>query len=172
VDDRIRISDADRDRATAQLRDHFAEGRLTTDELDERVTAALNAKTFGELRRVMADLPGPALTPPRAQPPPRAAPGPRAGVAAPPWALRRRPRILPLVALALLAALLIPGHGWLLFAVIKVVLLFWLVVFLAGFFVASRIRRRMRRDWWAGHPFHHYQDWPRDREQRSRWSRS
>ena len=68
MDDRIRISDADRDRVTARLRDHFAEGRLTPDELDERVTAALNAKTFGDLRRVMADLPGPAPQPPRAQP--------------------------------------------------------------------------------------------------------
>ena len=60
MDDRIRVSDADRDRVTARLRDHFAEGRLTPDELDERVTAALNARTFGDLRRVMADLPEPA----------------------------------------------------------------------------------------------------------------
>jgi uncharacterized protein DUF1707 len=166
VDDRIRISDADRDRVTARLRDHFAEGRLTSDELDERVTAALNAKTFGELRHVMADLPGPDSAPPGPRPP-RPAWGSARG-SAPPWALRRRPRILPLVLLALLAVVLVPGHGWLLFAVIKFVLVFWLVVFLAGFFLASRIRRRMRRDWWAGHPSHHYQDWPRHREQ---WSR-
>lgn len=57
VDDRIRISDADRDRAAARLRDHFAEGRLTREELDERVIATLTARTAGELRRVMADLP-------------------------------------------------------------------------------------------------------------------
>jgi DNA-binding PadR family transcriptional regulator len=60
ADDRIRISDADRERATARLRDHYAEGRLTREELDERVTAALNARIIGDLRRVMADLPGPA----------------------------------------------------------------------------------------------------------------
>ena len=33
----IRVSDADRDRVTARLREHFAEGRLTSDELDERI---------------------------------------------------------------------------------------------------------------------------------------
>ena len=57
--DRIRISDRDRERATARLCDHFAEGRLTREELDERITAALNARTAGDLRRVMADLPEP-----------------------------------------------------------------------------------------------------------------
>ena len=60
ADDRIRISDADRERATARLREHYAEGRLTREELDERITAALNARIIGDLRRVMADLPGPA----------------------------------------------------------------------------------------------------------------
>ena len=45
MNDHIRVSDADRERVTARLRDHYAEGRLTREELDERVTAALNAKT-------------------------------------------------------------------------------------------------------------------------------
>ena len=54
----LRVSDADREHVTARLREHFAEGRLTREELDERITAALNAKTFGDLRRIMADLPG------------------------------------------------------------------------------------------------------------------
>ena len=57
TNDRMRISDSDRDRVAAQLRDHYAEGRLTSEELDERVTATLNARTAGDLRRVMADLP-------------------------------------------------------------------------------------------------------------------
>jgi len=59
VQDRIRISDHDREHATARLCDHFAEGRLTREELDERITLALSARTAGDLRRVMADLPGP-----------------------------------------------------------------------------------------------------------------
>jgi len=40
MDDRIRISDADRERVTSRLREHFAEGRLTSEELEERITAA------------------------------------------------------------------------------------------------------------------------------------
>jgi hypothetical protein len=58
MDDRFRVSEADRDRATALLRDHFAAGRLTAHELDERLATALGSKTFGDLRRVLADLPG------------------------------------------------------------------------------------------------------------------
>src|SRR5580693_9320721 len=69
MDDSIRVSDADRDRVTAQLRDHFAAGRITPGELDERLSAALNAKTFGDLRRIMADLPGPVPAPLGAAPP-------------------------------------------------------------------------------------------------------
>ncbi len=57
VDDRIRISDADREHAAARLRDHFAEGRLTRPELDERIMAVLTARTAGDLRRALADLP-------------------------------------------------------------------------------------------------------------------
>src|SRR5215469_8754357 len=57
MDDRFRVSDADRDRVTALLRDHFAAGRLSAEELDERLEAALDAKTAGDLRQVLADLP-------------------------------------------------------------------------------------------------------------------
>lgn len=73
MDDRFRTSDADRDRAAASLRDHFAAGRLNAAELDERLAAALNAKTFGELHRVLADLPeaGPAQQEPNRLPPDR-----------------------------------------------------------------------------------------------------
>src|ERR1022692_2780285 len=67
ADNHIRTSDADRERAIVQLRDHYAEGRLTCEELDERVTAALTARTFGDLRSVMADLPEPAHAPQRSE---------------------------------------------------------------------------------------------------------
>ena len=52
MDDRMRASDADREAVAARLRDHYAEGRLTQDELDERISVALSAKTFGDLRHV------------------------------------------------------------------------------------------------------------------------
>jgi len=59
MDDRFRTSDADRARVAALLRDHFAAGRVNAAELDERLATALNATTFGELHRVLADLPEP-----------------------------------------------------------------------------------------------------------------
>ena len=65
MDDRYRTSDADRDRVAGLLRDHFAAGRITSEELDERLTATLNAKTFGDLRRALADLPEAAPVPGR-----------------------------------------------------------------------------------------------------------
>lgn len=53
----IRASHADRDEVVEILRDAAADGRLTAEELDERLTAALNARTFGELARLTRDLP-------------------------------------------------------------------------------------------------------------------
>jgi hypothetical protein len=53
----FRASDADRDRAAQQIREHFAAGRLTQEEMDERIQAAYAARTDGELRRLLADLP-------------------------------------------------------------------------------------------------------------------
>ncbi len=53
----IRASDADRDRIATALREDLAEGRLTTEEFDERLDKALAAKTLGELDGLMADLP-------------------------------------------------------------------------------------------------------------------
>ena len=55
MDDRFRVSDADWDRATVLLRGHFAAGRLSAEELEERLAAALDATTAGDLRRVLAD---------------------------------------------------------------------------------------------------------------------
>jgi len=53
----MRIGDTERDTATAELGDHYAAGRLTLDELHERITLALSARTHGQLTRVMRDLP-------------------------------------------------------------------------------------------------------------------
>src|SRR5215470_11421977 len=148
MDDRIRTSDADRDRAAARLRDHFAEGRLTREELDERLAAALNAKTHGDLRRVLADLPEPGPVPAPGQSSPRLA-GPY------PVIVRRGPRLLPLALLALVAVLVLPGAGWLLVGVFKVILLFWLVGCVAAIIVAARFRK-MARQHWHGHGYHHW----------------
>jgi hypothetical protein len=53
----IRASDADRDRVAAALREHSAEGRITMDELQERLDATYAAKTIGDLQAITADLP-------------------------------------------------------------------------------------------------------------------
>jgi hypothetical protein len=55
----LRIGDAERDAATAQLREHFAAGRLTFDELSERIDAALTAKTQRQIDSLLSDLPRP-----------------------------------------------------------------------------------------------------------------
>jgi hypothetical protein len=154
MDDRMRVSDADRERVTTRLREHFADGRLTSEELDERVTSALNAKTFGDLRAVMADLPEPEPTGPQAGPPPWAS-GPQWGP--PAYRYRRGPRLLPLALLILLAAVILPGGGWIFLGFFKVILLFWLVLCIAGVFAAARFRRRVRRNWQSGR-----RNWPGD----------
>jgi hypothetical protein len=53
----LRASDEQRERAAQDIREHFAAGRLTEDELDERIQAAYSAKTQQELDKLMADLP-------------------------------------------------------------------------------------------------------------------
>ncbi|WP_225102365.1 DUF1707 domain-containing protein [Streptomyces sp. CoH27] len=53
----LRASHADRDRAVDVLTGAAADGRLTAEELDERVAAALSARTLGELAALTADLP-------------------------------------------------------------------------------------------------------------------
>jgi len=56
----VRASDAERDRTVELLRDAAAEGRLTFEELADRIDVAGAATTRGELERLTADLPVPA----------------------------------------------------------------------------------------------------------------
>lgn len=53
----MRVSDAEREAAAAELREHFASGRLTQDEMDERLTSVFAAKTRADLNAVFTDLP-------------------------------------------------------------------------------------------------------------------
>jgi len=53
----LRASDAERERTATLLRDHAAAGRLTPEELDERLDAAYAARTVGELEALAHDLP-------------------------------------------------------------------------------------------------------------------
>ena len=71
------ISDADRERLVALLREHYAAGLFGLDELDRRVGTVLGAQFLDEAAAAVADLP--------AAPPPTAAAG-----SAPPRRARRR----------------------------------------------------------------------------------
>ena len=80
----LRASDAEREHHAELLREHAAQGRLTVDELDERLDRVYAARTRAELAPVVADLPSPA-------PPPSPRPHPR-----------RRPDLAPFLAVNLL----------------------------------------------------------------------
>lgn len=53
----VRVGDAERDEALDKLGDHFAAGRLTRDELDERTGTAMSARFDSDLEALFRDLP-------------------------------------------------------------------------------------------------------------------
>jgi hypothetical protein len=59
TDQTIRLSDAEREAAAADLGEHFAQGRLTADEHAERLEQIWSAKTRGEVAPIFRDLPSP-----------------------------------------------------------------------------------------------------------------
>ena len=54
----LRLSDAEREQAAADLGEHYAQGRITSDEHRERLDQIWAARTRRELGPVFADLPG------------------------------------------------------------------------------------------------------------------
>jgi len=79
MDPFVRASDADRDAVAERLREAHAEGRLTVEEFAERLDAAYEARTHGDLVPLTSDLPDPA----------------RSGSAGPPPAARSGDEALP-----------------------------------------------------------------------------
>ena len=71
----IRASDSDRDEVAERLRLATVEGRLSADELEDRLEALHASRTYGELDALVADLP--ASSPPRRA---RASITPRVGI--------------------------------------------------------------------------------------------
>ena len=53
----LRASDADREQLVDVLKNAFTEGRLSQDEYNDRMEQAYTAKTYGELRALVGDLP-------------------------------------------------------------------------------------------------------------------
>jgi hypothetical protein len=57
MDPRLRAGDTDREHVAETLQRHTAAGRLTLDEYEQRVSAAWQARTLGDLAALTADLP-------------------------------------------------------------------------------------------------------------------
>jgi hypothetical protein len=53
----LRVADADREQLIDELREHAIAGRLTSDELEDRIGGAYGASTRGQLDALRADLP-------------------------------------------------------------------------------------------------------------------
>ncbi|MFC6287085.1 DUF1707 domain-containing protein [Nocardioides sp. GCM10027113] len=79
----LRIGDAERERAAAELAEHYAAGRITTEEHSERLDQIWGARTPADLAPVFADLP-------RGDRPPWVPPGAPVGHHARPSPPRRR----------------------------------------------------------------------------------
>jgi hypothetical protein len=93
----IRASDAERSEVADLLSKHYADGRLDASELEERVEAAMKAKTRGELSALLRDLPRP-------QP---SSPVPVAGGMRPGMPAGQPPPLLPLLLLPLFMVALV-----------------------------------------------------------------
>lgn len=133
----LRVSDAERDAVASDLGRHFQDGRLDQAEFDQRVTAAMAAKTRRDLDEVLTDLP-------QAQ---AGAPGAAPWRSTPPGLTRGRPPVGALLLLPLLPAALVIGstggwqHGWP-FAPFGFL---WLIVPILV--VRIWVRGRRRRQW-------------------------
>lgn len=162
MNDNIRVSDADREHVAGRLQEHFAQGRLTRPELDERLSAAFSAKTYKDLRSLMSDLPEPELAGPV---PPPLQPA-RQWTGRPVYPYRRRSRLLPAVVLfALFAAIVF--HATAIVALALPILLFMpLIVLITMILSEPRPRRRNHRQYgpgpsgrWEQHGHPPYYDW-------------
>jgi Domain of unknown function (DUF1707) len=133
----VRASDADRERTATLLRDNYAEGRLSFDELQQRLDRAYQGTTLGDLQVLTTDLPS------QHTPAPSAVPA-RSMNAPSTWS-RRRERVLGYLLLMLFLTgiwFATGAHGS-----------FWPIwpILIGGFFVARDVlglpsqRERQRR---------------------------
>jgi len=102
----MRVSDADRDQAIAELSEHYQAGRLTTEEFEDRSGRALQARTTADLAGLFTDLPR------RQAPMTGAATGAASTVpASPAKSWPARVPVAPVTILAVIAVLaLLSGH--------------------------------------------------------------
>jgi lysylphosphatidylglycerol synthetase-like protein (DUF2156 family) len=124
----LRASDADRDAVAERLRQAAIEGRLEPDELEERLHTALRARTYGELDRLLGDLPARSVTRSRPAVSPVSAASLALGIAV-------RLVVLLAIVVALLAAFAVSAAWWL------VGLIVWLSMRAGCGSCSGRVRR-------------------------------
>jgi hypothetical protein len=110
----VRIGDAERDRAVAQLSEHFVAGRLTQGEFEERSEQVTHARYADDIEPLFDDLPAPAELQP-AQP--RVPAGVRRAGPPPPFLM-----IAPFLMIGLVVSSIALTAPWLLWG------LFWIVL--------------------------------------------
>ena len=133
----LRASDADREQVAERLRKAAGEGRLRTEELEHRLETALSARTYGELDRLIRDLPGRRMIVPASRRP--------RGLAGNALAVTLGLAVALLTTIAVLFVLTGVFAGWLL----------WL---LAGWFFFGR-RRMLGAGHGRGRRLHHGGGW-------------
>lgn len=154
----LRVGDAEREAVAASLREHYAHGRLTLEEFQQRIDAAFAAKTDLDLARITRDLPAipgpagpgqPGQSWQRQWQPPRQGPMPRPRIV---WPLAM---LIWLTILVLMLPVMLLTRGFFPFPL--------LILFAIFAFGRRFLRRAGRRGPWSGGP------WPGPRPRRHRW---
>ena len=130
----VRIGDAERDRAVSALGEHYAAGRITKDEFDERSDQATRARYAAELAPLFADLP---VQTGAVEQRPARRPGPP-----PPFVFLVPVVVVALVVTAVAAA---PWLVWMLFA---------MALFMGPW--GGRHHGRRGQHWHHGRTYHHH----------------
>ena len=137
----LRIADSDREAAAAHLREHYAQGRLTLEEFNQRLDAVFAATTQRQLAALTSDLPRIAAP---------SAPLPATNAGTHRERARRKQRHGSATQLGIVAVILAAVAAWMLIFGLHMRMFSWpgrLAVFLAIF---AGIRWLMRRLWHVG----------------------
>jgi hypothetical protein len=125
----LRASDADREQIADRLRHAATEGRLATDELEQRLGALFAARTYGELDAIVSDLPGKGVS---------HAGGPRQR---PPARILARPALALAIAVPVVMAMVFIATG---------VLAVWMLWVVCGWWFFGHRRRTIAGPWAQG----------------------
>jgi hypothetical protein len=123
----FRATDADREHVITTLKAAFVQGRLTKDELDERVGRTLASRTYGELIPLTADIPDGLATAGRERKPARSRAAPQRSLAA-----RAAACVALGIAPTVLVAAFVTDNDSLFKWLITVLIVYYLILMVAG----------------------------------------